>query len=316
MTDNTEFSRTGEEKFSLKEQIAPENRPYGMDVEENTAHQNFIENQPQLMTINEMMSIRYKEFNKALTDLACIVDLYASDKKTVKYIKSEYLRIYITYFDVLKHLYELNIEDRSIVPGTSPDWVLFKREVVEPKRVVGPNGKKLHIYVNKDGKYMFIDEIFANGVGLSLDDITFWVENRSKFADMYITADNIPPQFVFFGKAAYVSTKGLRIPKSDNPVAERYYAILGRMYKQIGDILAERKKANAKKEVGGVGIATPSPASASPSAPSTPPKIKITKPLSISKATNPVMDKDDELPQLPKYDDEKEEEEEEIIITN
>ena len=54
----------------------------------------------------------------------------------------------------------------------------------------------------------------------------------------------------------------------------------------------------------------------STSAPSTPPKTKITKPLSISKATNPVMDKDDdELPQLPKYD-EKEEEEEEIIITN
>ena len=112
-------------------------------------------------------------------------------------------------------------------------------------------GKNFTFYINKDGKYMFIDEIFANGVRLSLDDITFWVENRSKFADMYITADNIPPQFVFFGKAAYVSTKGLRIPKSDNPVAERYYAILGRMYKQIGDILAEQKKANAKEFGGG-----------------------------------------------------------------
>ena len=37
MTDNTEFSWTGEEKYSIKEQIAPENHPYGMDVEENSS---------------------------------------------------------------------------------------------------------------------------------------------------------------------------------------------------------------------------------------------------------------------------------------
>ena len=31
----------------------------------------------------DMINIRYREFNKALTDLACLVDIYSAEKKTI-----------------------------------------------------------------------------------------------------------------------------------------------------------------------------------------------------------------------------------------
>lgn len=199
------------------------------------------------MTMENMMDLRYMEFNKALTDLACLVDTYSADKKTIKYIKNEYVKIYMKYFDVVKYIYGLDVSDSSIVPGTSADKVLFKREVVEPKRIKLDNGEKLHIYENKDGKYQFIDEIYMNGTGITLRDIAFWLENRDNFTDNYILLENVPTMITIFGRSCYVPTKGLRIPRNGNIMLERFYAILSRLYKQIGDMLSERKKTLAAK---------------------------------------------------------------------
>lgn len=196
--------------------------------------------------LEDMMNERYREFNKALTDLAALVDTFSADKKTIKYIKDQYLQTYIKYFDVIKYIYGLDIGDDSIKPGTNADRVLFKREVVEPKRITLNNGKKLHIYVTKDGKYNFIDEVYSSGAGLSLNDIAFWIENREKFAENYVCVDNLPAQINIFGRTAYIPIKGLRIPRNGNIMADRFYAILGRLHKQIGDLLMERKKTLAK----------------------------------------------------------------------
>lgn len=218
-----------------------------MEEEENTNTIDFGAENTHFMTIEGMMNDRYKEFNKALTDLACLVDTYSADKKTIKYIKNEYLKIYMKYFDVIKYIYGLDLADESIVPGTSPDKILFKREVVEPKRVKLDNGEKLHIYENKDGKYQFIDEIYMNGMGITLRDIAFWLEHRDQFTENYICLDNIPTMMVIFGRSCYVPTKGLRIPRNGNIMLDRFYAILSRLYKQIGEMLEERKKALASK---------------------------------------------------------------------
>lgn len=218
-----------------------------MQNEELSQTLNFSEDNTHVLTMENMMDLRYKEFNKALTDLACLVDTFSADKKTIKYIKNEYLKIYMKYFDVIKYIYGLDVADTSIVPGTSADKVLFKREVVEPKRIKLDNGEKLHIYENKEGKYQFIDEIYMNGIGITLRDVAFWLENREQFADNYLCLDNIPTMITIFGRNCYVPTKGLRIPRNGNIMLERFYAILSRLYKQIGDMLAERKKTLATK---------------------------------------------------------------------
>lgn len=218
-----------------------------MQNEELSQTLDFGEDNTHVLTMENMMDLRYKEFNKALTDLACLVDTFSADKKTIKYIKTKYLEIYMKYFDVIKYIYGLDVADTSIVPGTSADKVLFKREVVEPKRIKLDNGEKLHIYENKEGKYQFIDEIYMNGIGITLRDVAFWLENRDQFADNYLCLDNIPTMITIFGRNCYVPTKGLRIPRNGNIMLERFYAILSRLYKQIGDMLAERKKALASK---------------------------------------------------------------------
>lgn len=220
-----------------------------MQDEELSKTLDFTGENTHVMTMDDMMNIRYREFNKTLTDLATLVDVYSADKKTLKYIKGEYIRTYTKYFDVIKHMYNLDIADKDISPGTTADRVLYKREVVEPKRVTLPNGKKLHVYTNKDGQYQFIDEVFANGEGISLQDLAFWLENRDNFTDSYCYVENSPIMINIFGRIAYIPIKGLRIPKSGNVMLDRYYAILARIHKQIGDMLQERKKVNAKRGV-------------------------------------------------------------------
>lgn len=242
--DNPPISYIGEEDNTT---LPTEGAAETMEDDEMSHTLNFASGNTNIMYMEDMMNIRYKQFNKALTDLACLVDTFSADKKTVKYIKGEYLKTYMAYFDVVKYIYNLDIADPEIVPGTSADRVLFKREVVEPKRVKLNNGKKLHIYVNKDGKYQFIDELYNNGVGIGLEDLAFWIENRDNFTDNYVQLENAPAIISIFGRAAFIPMKGLRIPRNGNIMAERFYAILGRLHKQIGDMLAERKKSLASK---------------------------------------------------------------------
>lgn len=202
-----------------------------------------------VMTMEEMIMPRYREFNKALTDLACLVDTYSADKKTIKYIKNEYLKTYMKYFDIVKYMYGLDIGDETIVPGTSADRILFKREVVEPKRIKLSDGRKLHIYENKDGELQFIDETYINGTGITLQDLAYWVANREKFTENNIYCESVPATISIFGKTAFIPIKGLRIPRTGNIMEERFYSILGRLHKQIGDMITERKKALSKKGI-------------------------------------------------------------------
>ena len=58
-----------------------------MEEDENTNTIDFGTEYTHYMTIEGMMSERYKEFNKALSDLVCLVDMYSMDKKTIKHIK-------------------------------------------------------------------------------------------------------------------------------------------------------------------------------------------------------------------------------------
>lgn len=230
--------------------IHPEDANNVLETSELTNTINFGDDNTRVMTIENMIDLRYKEFNKALMDLATLVDMYSADKKTVKYIKAEYLKIYEKYFDVIKYMYGLDIEDTSIKPGVTADRIIYKREVVDPKRVVLPNGQKLHIYQNKDGKYQFIDELFIGGVGPSLYDLAFWIENRDMFTDNYICLENCPISINIFGRSAYIPIKGLRIPRSGNIMAERFYAILSRLHKQLGEMLMEHKKnSNTKTHI-------------------------------------------------------------------
>lgn len=209
----------------------------------------FTSENTHVMSMEDMIAPRYRDFNKALTDLACLVDTYSADKKTIKHIKNEYLKVYLKYFDIIKYIYGLDIADETIVPGTSADRVLFKREVVEPKRIKLSNGTKLHIYENKDGELQFIDETFINGIGISLQDLAYWIGNRDKFTDSYVCCENLPATITIFGRTAYIPIKGLRIPRNGNIMEERFYSILGRLHKIIGDIIAERKKTLSKRGV-------------------------------------------------------------------
>ena len=218
-----------------------------MQNEELSQTLDFGEDNTHVLMMENMMDLCYKEFNKALTDLACLVYTFSADKKTIKYIKNQYLKIYMKYFNVIKYIYRLDATNMTIVPGTSVDKVLFKQEVVEPKRIKLDNREKLHIYENKEGKYQFIDEIYMNGIGITLRDVAFWLENRDQFADNYLCLDNILTMITIFGSNCYVLTKGLRIPRNRNIMLERFYAILLRLYKQIGDMLTEQKKALATK---------------------------------------------------------------------
>ena len=202
-----------------------------------------------VMTMEEMITPRYREFNKALMDLACLVDTYSVDKKTIKYIKNEYLKTYMKYFDIVKYMYGFDIGDETIVPGTSADRILFKREVVEPKRVKLSDGRKLHIYENRDGELQFIDESYVNGTGITLQDLAYWIANREKFTENNIYCESVPATISIFGKTAYIPIKGLRIPRTGNVMEERFYSILGRLHKQIGDMITERKKALSKKGI-------------------------------------------------------------------
>lgn len=59
---------------------------------------------------------------------------------------------------------------KIITPRTNADKVLFKWEVVDTKRVKLDNRKKLHIYIDKDGKYQFIDKVYVGGTGVSIQD--------------------------------------------------------------------------------------------------------------------------------------------------
>ena len=55
------------------------------DDEEMSTQIDFTAENTKFMTIENMMDTRYCEFNKTLTDLACLVDVYSADKKTMKY---------------------------------------------------------------------------------------------------------------------------------------------------------------------------------------------------------------------------------------
>ena len=151
------------------------------------------------------------------------------------------------YFDVIKYIYNLDIGDETITPGTNADKVLFKWEVVDTKRVKLDNGKKLHIYTDKDGKYQFIDEVYVGGTVVSIQDLAFLIESRDKFTDNYVCLDNAPVMIQIFWKTAYIPIKGLQIPRNGNIMADRFYAILGRLHKQIGDLLMEWKKTLSKR---------------------------------------------------------------------
>ena len=83
----------------------------------------------QMMNIENMVGERYKEFNKTLSDLVCLVNTYSADKKTIKYIKNEYLKLYMKYFDVTKYIYGLDIANESTVPGTSSDRFLLREKL-------------------------------------------------------------------------------------------------------------------------------------------------------------------------------------------
>lgn len=218
-----------------------------MEDDETSTTIDFTSENTHVMNMEDLIAPRYREFNKALTDLACLVDTYSADKKTIKYIKNEYLKVYLKYFDIIKYIYGLDITDDTIVPGTSADRVLFKREVVESKRIKLADGKKLHIYENKDGQLQFIDETFINGTGITLQDLAYWVGNRDKFTDNYVCCENIPATISIFGRTAFIPIKGLRIPRNGNIMEERFYSILGRLHKQIGDMILERKKTLSKR---------------------------------------------------------------------
>lgn len=218
-----------------------------MEDSEMSTKIDYVADNTHVMNLDDLMHDRYREFNMALTDLSALVDMYAADKKTIKYIKDQYLQTYIKYFDVVKYIYGLDIADETVVPGTNPDRVVFKRDVVDPKRVKLADGRKLHIYQTKDGFLHFIDDVYTNGTGISLQDLAYWIENREKFADNYACVDNIPAQISIFGRTAFIPIKGLRIPRTGNIMADRFYAILGRLHKQIGDLLTEHKKLMVKR---------------------------------------------------------------------
>lgn len=246
---NTEFTTCGIEYTDENDSTsyAPYEKSETLEKDEQSHTVKFGEEHTHVMTMEDLMSTRYREFNKALTDLAALVDMFSADKKTIKYIKQEYLKIYMKYFDVVKNIYGLDIGDSEVKPGTSADKVLFKREVLETKRVKLSNGKTLHVYPNKEGKYQFIDELFANGTGLSLYDLAFWVEHRDEFTENNVYLDNSPVMISIFGKTAFIPIKGLRIPRNGDIMTERFYAILSRLHKGIGEMLAERKKVFASK---------------------------------------------------------------------
>ena len=209
------------------------------DPSQSNGEPNLANPDVNVMTMAELVNERYVNFNKALIELSALVDSFPNDKKTIRSIQSEYVKLYERFFDVIKYIYGLDITDPSVKPGKSADRILFKREVLDPKRIVDPSGEKLFIYKDKDGKYRFTDETYANGEGITLNDIAFWVANRDNFADGDVSVQNSPVCVTIFGKTAYIPTKGLRLPGTDeDPAEDRFWAILNRIYKTIGALLS------------------------------------------------------------------------------
>lgn len=209
------------------------------DPTHSNGEANLVNPETNVMTMAELVNERYVNFNKALIELSALMDSFPNDKKTIRSIQSEYVKLYERFFDVIKYIYGIDITDPTVKPGKSADRILFKREVLDPKRIVDPSGEKLFIYKDKDGKYRFTDETYANGEGISLNDIAFWVANRENFVDGDISVQSSPVCITIFGKTAYIPTKGLRLTGSDDdPAEDRFWAIMNRIYKSIGALLS------------------------------------------------------------------------------
>ena len=205
---------------------------------------NAVSNDVNVMTMAELVNERYTMFNKALIDLGAMIEAFPNDKKAIRAIQAEYLKVYECFFDVVKHIYGLDIGDNTVKPGTSADRVLFKRQVLDPKRVLDRYGEKLLIYEDKEGKYRFIDETYADGEGLTLNDLAFWVENRDKFTESDTSIQGTPVCISIFGKTAYIPTKGLRLSGTEkDQVVDRYWAIINRIYKTIGALISAHREA-------------------------------------------------------------------------
>ena len=218
------------------------------DPTEATGDPNLINSDTKVMTMAELINERYTMFNKALIELGALIDSFPNDKKVIRSIQAEYLKLYERFFDVIKYIYGLDIGDNTVKPGTSADRVIFKRQVLDPKRIIDSTGEKLLIYTDKDGKYRFVDETFANGEGPTLNDLAFWVANRDNFLDSDIAVQSSPVCITIFGKTVYIPTKGLRLSGTEKDQAQdRFWAIVTRMYKTLGALInahRETKKAN------------------------------------------------------------------------
>ena len=142
---------------------------------------------------------------------------------------------------MIKYIYNLYIGNTSIVPKTNVDKVLFKREVVEPKMVCLKDGRKLHIYVDKDGKYQFINEVFSCRGGVSLQDLAFWVENRENFADTYVMVESFPAKFQIFGGMVYIPSKDFAFQGVGSQLQTGFMLCLGDCTNKLGTCLWKRR---------------------------------------------------------------------------
>ena len=238
-----------EELITVVPPILPSNEEVIHDMDflhdpcQATGDPNIMNAETKVMTMAELINERYTMFNKALIELGALIDSYPNDKKVIRSIQAEYLKLYERFFDVVKYIYGLEISDNTVKPGTSADRVIFKRQVLEPKRIVDSTGEKLLIYTDKDGKYRFVDETFANGEGLSLNDLAFWVANRNNFQDSDIAVQSSPVCITIYGKTTYVPTKGLRLSGTEADQAqERFWAIINRIYKTLGSLIIAHRE--------------------------------------------------------------------------
>ena len=190
------------------------------------------------MNLNEMMGLRENEMLQEMDKLTSFYSPYRTDEKIKDIYKKQLRKIREKYVDVIKYNLYLDLFDKDFVMNDEISPIMFKRKFLANKRVLDKDGEPLHIYKNKNGKYMFIDEEFIDNIGIGLREMKFFAENSKDFVN--------EPNFANSPLSLGISEKHITIPRTFENYVENdtdaFWANLNTIFSYVGSFLAKNKK--------------------------------------------------------------------------
>lgn len=188
--------------------------------------------------LNELMGVRENEMIRQMDMLSDFYRPYKNDEKIKEIFKKQVRKTRERYIDVIKYNLGLDLFDNDYTMNDEISPILFKRKFLEKKRITDKKGDPLHIYKNKDGKYIFVDDEFINNIGIGLREMQFFAEHSKDFV--------FDPNFANSPIAIDISDKRVAIPRAiENYVeddVEAFWNNLNAIYSYVGNFLASNKK--------------------------------------------------------------------------